>query len=72
MKAYLKVANLDMNMQGEMDFSNPNIALYYTDNFRKPYFGTSISSYPLPVPAKNLMSSGFIRITTYLGSDGSL
>jgi len=35
MRAYLKVANLDMNMQGEVDFSNPNIALYYTDNFRK-------------------------------------
>ena len=36
------------------------------------YFGTSIFSYPLPTPAKNLMRSGFIRITTYLGSDGSL
>ena len=36
------------------------------------HFGTSISSYPLPTPAKNLIRSGFIRITTYSGVDGSL
>jgi len=34
---------------------------------RRVYFGTAISSYPLPAAALGRMRSGFMRITTYLG-----